>query len=154
MCTVESLEGQSKVLRRMAYRDSGNVSAQIAITEFASTLAGRFNPVVGCTRSWNSADPTDFMVRNCISTISYRKLKRSIRKVIIDNMMNLEVCVIFHALDNIELFRQVLFAAADINGNQTLREIAITHADTTIANHFRPDGRNYKYHECILTFHR
>lgn len=69
-------------------------------------------------------------------------------------MMNLEVCVMSHALENIELFRQVLFAAADINGNQTLREIAITHADTTIANHFRPDGRNYKYHECILTFHR
>ncbi|KAF8509559.1 d-4,5 unsaturated-glucuronyl hydrolase-like protein [Gautieria morchelliformis] len=85
-----------------------NTSAQTAITKFASTLAARFNPTVGCTRSWDSADPTDFVV-------------------IIDNMMNLEV----------------LFAAADINGNHTLRDIAITHADTTIANHFRPDGSTF-----------
>ncbi|KAF8590459.1 glycoside hydrolase family 88 protein [Ramaria rubella] len=85
-----------------------NVTAQTAVIKFATTLASRFNPIVGCTRSWDTADPTDFTV-------------------IIDNMMNLEV----------------LFAAADINGNQTLRDIAITHADTTIVNHFRPDGSTF-----------
>ncbi|KAF8520149.1 glycoside hydrolase family 88 protein [Hysterangium stoloniferum] len=87
----------------------GNTSAQNSVIKFASTLASRFNPVVGCTKSWDkNTDPTDF-------------------QVIIDNMMNLEV----------------LFVAADINGNQTLRDIAIKHADTTIANHFRPDGSTF-----------
>ncbi|KIJ44224.1 glycoside hydrolase family 88 protein [Sphaerobolus stellatus SS14] len=81
-----------------------NTSAQNAVIKFGNFLASRFDPIVGCTRSWNTADPTDF-------------------QVIIDNMMNLEV----------------LFAAADLTGNQTLRDIAITHADTTMKNHFRPD---------------
>lgn len=45
-------------------------------------------------------------------------------EVIIDNMMNLEV----------------LFEAADLTGNQTLRQIAISHADRTIMNHVRADG--------------
>jgi hypothetical protein len=35
---------------------------------------------------------------------------------------------------------QVLFASADLNGNDTLRHIATTHADTTTKNHIRPDG--------------
>ena len=45
-------------------------------------------------------------------------------QVIIDNMMNLEV----------------LFHSADLTGNHTLRNIATTHADTTMLNHIRPDG--------------
>ena len=45
-------------------------------------------------------------------------------QVIIDNMMNLEV----------------LFHSADLTGNNTLRRIAATHADTTMLNHIRPDG--------------
>lgn len=72
---------------------------------FAAALAARFNPVVGCTRSLDTADPTDF-------------------QVIIDNMMNLEV----------------LFNAADLTGNDTLREIAKSHADKTMINHIRADG--------------
>jgi hypothetical protein len=44
--------------------------------------------------------------------------------VIIDNMMNLEV----------------LFNAADLTGNDTLRQIAISHADKTMINHIRADG--------------
>ncbi len=44
--------------------------------------------------------------------------------VIIDNMMNLEL----------------LLWAARSGGEGTLREIAVTHADTTLRNHFRPDG--------------
>jgi hypothetical protein len=44
--------------------------------------------------------------------------------VIIDNMMNLEV----------------LFDAADLTGNDTLRQIAISHADKTMINHVRADG--------------
>jgi len=34
----------------------------------------------------------------------------------------------------------VLFSAADITGNDTLRQIAISHADKTIMNHVRADG--------------
>jgi unsaturated chondroitin disaccharide hydrolase len=47
--------------------------------------------------------------------------------VIIDNMMNLEL----------------LTWAAKNGGDATLREIAISHADKTLANHFRPDGTAY-----------
>ncbi|CCM05029.1 uncharacterized protein FIBRA_07229 [Fibroporia radiculosa] len=45
-------------------------------------------------------------------------------QVIIDNMMNLEV----------------LFVSAGLTGNNTLREIAISHANKTMRNHIRPDG--------------
>ncbi|KAF9566281.1 glycoside hydrolase family 88 protein [Agrocybe pediades] len=82
-----------------------NQTAINAVNNFATMLAARFNPVVGCTRSWDTSDPTDF-------------------QVIIDNMMNLEV----------------LFHSADLTGNDTLRNIAMTHADTTIKNHIRDDG--------------
>ncbi|KAI0761455.1 Six-hairpin glycosidase-like protein [Irpex lacteus] len=49
-----------------------NDTAIVAVNNFASELAARFSPIVGCTRSWDTSDPTDF-------------------QVIIDNMMNLEV---------------------------------------------------------------
>jgi len=55
----------------------GNQTAISAINNFARLLANRFNPTVGCTRSWDAPDP-DF-------------------QVIIDNMMNLEV--LFHSAD-------------------------------------------------------
>lgn len=47
--------------------------------------------------------------------------------VIIDNMMNLEL----------------LTWAAKNGGDPKLRDIAISHADKTLANHFRPDGTAY-----------
>ncbi|KAF9009445.1 glycoside hydrolase family 88 protein [Cyathus striatus] len=81
---------------------------ELAIQKFATLLANRFSAIVGCTRSWDSSDPTDF-------------------QVIIDNMMNLEV----------------LFHAETLTGNSTFREIAISHADTTIVNHIRPDGSTW-----------
>ena len=46
---------------------------------------------------------------------------------IMDNMMNLEL----------------LFWAAENGGNQRLKDIAIRHAETTMRNHFRPDGSCY-----------
>jgi len=82
-----------------------NETALHAVETFAAALAARFNPVVGCTRSWDTANPTDF-------------------QVIVDNMMTLDV----------------LFSAADITGNDTLRQIAISHADKTMMNHIRADG--------------
>ncbi|KAI0061989.1 d-4,5 unsaturated-glucuronyl hydrolase-like protein [Artomyces pyxidatus] len=85
-----------------------NTTAITAVNMFASDLAARFSPIVGCTRSWDSADPTDF-------------------QVIIDNMMNLEV----------------LFVSANLTGNDTLRQIAISHADKTMQNHVRADGSSF-----------
>jgi len=47
--------------------------------------------------------------------------------VIIDNMMNLEL----------------LLKASRLSGNPLYRDIAIAHADTTMRNHFRPDGSSF-----------
>ena len=47
--------------------------------------------------------------------------------VIIDNMMNLEL----------------LFWATKISGDSSFYKIAVTHANTTIKNHFRPDYSSY-----------
>ncbi len=74
----------------------------------AKSLSTRFNPTVGCIRSWNSKEPKDFLV-------------------IIDNMMNLEL----------------LFWATKITGDSSYYKIAVTHANTTIKNHFRPDYSSY-----------
>ncbi|TDL27623.1 glycoside hydrolase family 88 protein [Rickenella mellea] len=86
--------------------NSANQTALTAVNDFATDLANRYNPIVGCTRSWDPAEPFE---------------------VIIDNMMNLEV----------------LFVSAGLTGNDTLRQIAISHADHTIANHVRPDGSSF-----------
>lgn len=47
--------------------------------------------------------------------------------VIIDNMMNLEM----------------LFRTADETGDRRFRDIAVSHADVTMKNHFRPDFSSY-----------
>ncbi|MCU7552559.1 glycoside hydrolase family 88 protein [Chitinophagaceae bacterium LB-8] len=47
--------------------------------------------------------------------------------VIIDNMMNLEL----------------LYWVAQHGGDNKLKEIALTHANSTLARHFRPDGSSY-----------
>ena len=73
----------------------------------AKSLSTRFNPKVGCIKSWDSK-PTDFLV-------------------IVDNMMNLEL----------------LFWATEISGDSSFYKIAVTHADNTIKNHFRPDYSSY-----------
>jgi rhamnogalacturonyl hydrolase YesR len=47
--------------------------------------------------------------------------------VIIDNMMNLEL----------------LFAATRLSGDSSFYQLAVTHANTTLRNHFRPDYSSY-----------
>jgi len=47
--------------------------------------------------------------------------------VIIDNMMNLEL----------------LFAATKLTGDSSFYKIAVTHANTTMKNHYRPDNSSY-----------
>jgi hypothetical protein len=75
----------------------------------ARSLSTRFNPKVGCIRSWGrSDDASEF-------------------KVIIDNMMNLEL----------------LMWATKQTGDSSFYQIAVTHANTTMKNHFRPDYSSY-----------
>ena len=79
------------------------------VLDCARHLADRFDPAIGCTRSWDfNAAKWNF-------------------PVIIDNMMNLEL----------------LFEASKLSGDESFKNIAVTHAKTTIQNHFRPDGSSY-----------
>ncbi|EIN08034.1 d-4,5 unsaturated-glucuronyl hydrolase-like protein [Punctularia strigosozonata HHB-11173 SS5] len=71
-----------------------NQTAVTAVNAFANHLAGRFNPIVGCTRSWDTADPTDF-------------------QVIIDNMMNLEVFFNSEALTGNRTYREMAISHAN-----------------------------------------
>lgn len=82
-----------------AYRD--------ILINSARSLSTRFNPKVGCIKSWDRG-PNDFTV-------------------IIDNMMNLEL----------------LFYATRVTGDSSFYKIAVTHANTTMKNHYRPDHSSY-----------
>jgi unsaturated chondroitin disaccharide hydrolase len=73
----------------------------------AHSLSTRFNPKIGCIKSWDSK-PWHF-------------------PVIIDNMMNLEL----------------LFWATRVGGDSSFYHIAVTHANTTLRNHYRPDYSSY-----------
>jgi unsaturated chondroitin disaccharide hydrolase len=79
------------------------------IIQSAKTLATRFNPKVGCIRSWDH----------------HQELWGY--PVIIDNMMNLEL----------------LFAATRLSGDSSFYRIAVSHANTTMKNHYRPDNSSY-----------
>ncbi len=86
--------------------EPNDADKQILINS-AKSLSTRFNPKVGCIKSWD-AKPSDFLV-------------------IIDNMMNLEL----------------LFWATEATGDSSFYKIAVTHANTTMKNHFRPDYSSY-----------
>ncbi|MDR2921078.1 MAG: glycoside hydrolase family 88 protein [Tannerella sp.] len=73
----------------------------------AKSLIERYEPNVGCIKSWDSSD-SSFLV-------------------IIDNMMNLEL----------------LFHVSETTGKPIYRDIAISHADHTIQNHFRENYSSY-----------
>ncbi|KAG8721611.1 hypothetical protein FRC08_011801 [Ceratobasidium sp. 394] len=87
-----------------------NKQAKDAINAYATALASRFNPIVGCTMSWDPTtdDPQAF-------------------RVIIDNMMNLELLIV----------------SSKLTGNATLYDIATSHANKTMVNHIRPDYSTY-----------
>ena len=80
---------------------------QKVILQAAQTLTTRFNPTIGCIKSWDN--------------------RKWIYPVIIDNMMNLEL----------------LFWASEHGGTKRMRDIAISHAEKTMRNHFRQDGGTY-----------
>ncbi len=92
-----------ELTEKPAYKD--------VIIQTAKTLSTRFDPDVGCTKSW---DRHPFSAK-----WQY--------PVIIDNMMNLEL----------------LFKATEFSGDSTYYDIAVSHAATTMKNHFRDDYSSY-----------
>ena len=89
------------------YRLTQNEHYKKQILQGAATLVTRFNPTVGCIRSWD-----------------FGKWQFP---VIIDNMMNLEL----------------LFAATRLSGDSTYYKVAVSHANTTLKNHFRNDHSSF-----------
>jgi uncharacterized protein YyaL (SSP411 family) len=92
-----------------AYRLTGNEEYKKVILQASESLLTRFNPKIGCIRSWDhNRDKWDY-------------------PVIIDNMMNLEM----------------LFWASEVTGNPKFKDVAVSHADITLKNHFRDDWSSY-----------
>ena len=84
------------------------------IVNTAKSLSTRFRPGAGVIQSWN-------VDRGWQSQRGWEC------PVIIDNMMNLEL----------------LFKATEFTGDSTYAKIAISHADQTMKNHYRPDYSTY-----------
>jgi unsaturated chondroitin disaccharide hydrolase len=89
------------------YRITQNKEYEQIMHNAAKSLSTRFNPKIGCIRSWDRADWN----------------KQWQYAVIIDNMMNLEL----------------LLWCADKFKDSTFYKIAVSHANTTLKNHYRPD---------------
>lgn len=81
----------------------------------ARSLCTRFRPGAGIIQSWNASPGT------------WQASRGWTCPVIIDNMMNLEL----------------LFEATKICGDSTFHNVAVSHANTTLREHFRPDGSCY-----------
>lgn len=81
----------------------------------ARNLCTRFQPKAGVIQSWN------------VNPNSWQKRKGWTCPVIIDNMMNLEL----------------LFEATKISGDSTFYNIAVSHADRTLKEHFRHNASCY-----------
>jgi rhamnogalacturonyl hydrolase YesR len=96
------------------YRITQNESYKDVIIQAAKSLSTRFRPKAGIIQSWNVNNDW--------------QAKRGWKcPVIIDNMMNLEL----------------LFAATELSGDSTFYHIAVKHADTTLAHHFRANNSCY-----------
>lgn len=95
-------------------RLKGTPAYKDVIVQTAKSLSTRFRPAAGVLQSW-SVD------RDWQATRGWKC------PVIIDNMMNLEL----------------LFNATRISGDSTYYNIAVSHADKTLQNHFRPDYSCY-----------
>lgn len=97
-----------------AYRLTGNPHYRDILIRSAQSLATRFDPRVGCIKSWDQVKSLDG--------------KRILQfPVIIDNMMNLEL----------------LFFASRTTRDPIYKDIAIKHAEMTLKNHLRPDFSSY-----------
>lgn len=97
-----------------AYRLTGNEAYKNILVQSAKSLSTRFDPVVGCIKSWNAFK-------------SWHGNKTYNFPVIIDNMMNLEL----------------LFFASEVTGDTSFRHIAVTHAENTMKYQVRKDYSSY-----------
>ncbi|TVZ55658.1 rhamnogalacturonyl hydrolase YesR [Lutibacter sp. Hel_I_33_5] len=96
------------------YKSTNNEAFKNVMITAADSLSTRFNPNVGAIKSWDVDGGW--------------QAKRGWKyPVIVDNMMNLEL----------------LFKASEITGKDTYKNIAITHANTTIKNHFRENNSSF-----------
>lgn len=97
------------------FRLTGDTAYADAVVEAARSLSTRFRPNAGIIQSWD-VDPG-----------SEREARGWTCPVIIDNMMNLEL----------------MFDATRLSGDSTFYNLAVSHADRTLKEHFRPDGSCY-----------
>jgi len=97
-----------------AYRMTKNPAYKDVIIEAAKSLSTRFRPTPGVIQSWDE-------------NRGWQGTKGWMCPVIIDNMMNL----------------QLLFDATRLSGDSTYRNMAISHANVTMENHFRKDYSCY-----------
>jgi len=104
------------------YRLTGDEHYKEVIVQAARSLSTRFRQPAGIIQSWD-------VVRGWQSERGWEC------PVIIDNMMNLEL----------------LFEATRLSGDSSFYRIALSHADRTLAEHFRPDGSCYHVVDFSLT---
>lgn len=97
-----------------AYRVTQNPAYKDVIVEAAKSLSTRFRPEAGVIQSWDEDR-------------GWQGTRGWMCPVIIDNMMNLEL----------------LFAASEFSNDSTFRNIAISHADKTLENHYRDNYSCY-----------
>ena len=94
-------------------RLTGNEAYKPIMVQAAKSLLTLYRPNAKTILSWPSSDMAT--------------RKGWIGVVIIDNMMNLEL----------------LFEVSKLTGDPTYAEVAVTHANTTLKNHYRPDYSCY-----------
>ena len=95
------------------FRLTSNADYKRILLRAADTLATLYNPKVGTILSWPRPAPG---------------VEWPLRhNTIMDNMMNLEL----------------LFWASKNDGGKRLYDLAVSHAETTMKNHFRPDYTSY-----------
>lgn len=96
-------------------RLSKNEAYKDVMIEAAKSLCTRFREKPGTIQSWN------------VTGNSWQAQRGWECPVIIDNMMNLEL----------------LFEATKLSGDSTYYKVAVSHADRTLKEQFRPDGSCY-----------
>ena len=92
-----------------------NEAYKDVMIQAAKSLCTRFHEKPGVIQSWN------------VTGNSWQAKRGWECPVIIDNMMNLEL----------------LFEATKLSGDSTYYKVAVSHADRTMQEHFRPDGSCY-----------
>jgi chondroitin AC lyase len=97
-----------------AYRFTKTPAYKDVLIQSAKSLCTRYNETVGSIKSWNSFK-------------SWHGDRKFGFPVIIDNMMNLEL----------------LFFASDATGDNSFRNIAISHAEKAMQNQIREDYSTY-----------